>query len=242
MLFDTHFHLDLVKDPLITAQQIERQQIYTIAVTNLPAVFSHTEQLCAGLKFVRPALGYHPELAARHFDQLGVFAELLDRTKYIGEVGLDNLKKTPQDYQVQKRIFEQIVALCAAKADKILTVHSRRAVTDVLAIIGKGFPGKVILHWFSGSLKEMELALAHGCYFSINLNMLQSQKGKELIKALPSDRILLETDGPFTIFEGQPCLPAVSKVIANGITALADKNRPDFGKNFKALLAPPIDT
>lgn len=237
MYFDTHFHLDLVKDPLGTVKQIEQQRIYTFAVTNLPAVFSYTEQLCAGSKYVRAALGYHPELAPQYPDQLDLFADLLDRTRYIGEVGLDNLKKNPPDYQIQKRIFTKIVEMCAAKPNKILTIHSRRAVPDVLAIIGNSFPGRIILHWFSGSLKEMELALSNGCYFSINLNMIQSQKGKDLINALPSNRILLETDGPFTCIEGQPCLPTASKLIADYIASVKHIGLPDLYMNFKKLLA-----
>jgi len=238
MHFDTHFHLDLVKDPQTTALLIEQQQIYTIAVTNLPAVFLHTERLCNGLKFVRPALGYHPELAARHPDQLNLFAELLDRTRYIGEIGLDNLKKTPQDYTEQKRIFSKIIELCASKTSKILTIHSRRSVADILATIGNGFPGKVILHWFSGSMKEMELAIDSDCYFSINLNMIQSQKGQELIRALPSDRILLETDGPFTQFDGSPCFPSITEKIAYSILHLRINTPPNFAQNFKSLLGP----
>lgn len=236
MYFDTHFHLDLVKDPYATAQEIEKLKIYTLAVTNLPAVFSHTEQLCSGLKYLRPAIGYHPELAAQYPGQLNLFAELLDRARYVGEIGLDNLKKTAQDYQIQKRIFGKIIQLCADQTNKILTIHSRRAVSDVLSTIGERFPGKVILHWFSGSTTEMELALSRGYYFSINLNMTQSQKGREIIKALPSRRILLETDGPFTQIHNQPCSPIDSKLITEQIISIKLNEKIDLYRNFKELL------
>jgi TatD DNase family protein len=236
MLYDTHFHLDLDKTPEITAKRIERNGIYTIAVTNLPAVYSHTEQLCQGLRFVRPALGYHPELAARHPGQIDLFASLLMRTRYIGEIGLDNLRKSPEDYRQQKKIFEQIIVLCAEAKNKILSIHSRRAERDIAEMIGINFPGKIILHWFSGSVKQMETAAAQGFYFSINMSMVNSENGRRLIAAMPSERILLETDGPFTTFENEPCTPEITARIKEQILDIRKQPEMDIAANFKKLI------
>jgi TatD DNase family protein len=237
MLFDTHFHLDLSKTPEITARRIEKNCVYTIAVTNLPAVYSHTEQLCYGLRFVRPALGYHPELVARHPSQIDLFANLLVRTRYVGEIGLDNLRKSPEDYSQQKRIFEQILVFCAEAKNKILSVHSRKAETDITEMIGTNFPGKVILHWFSGSVKQMEIAAAHGFYFSVNMAMVNSENGRRLISAMPSERILLETDGPFTTFENEPCTPEITGLIKEQILSIRKQPGIDITANFKQLIA-----
>lgn len=50
MSFDTHFHLDLVRNPGKFVPSIEQQKIYTIAITNLPGIFANTERLCTGCK------------------------------------------------------------------------------------------------------------------------------------------------------------------------------------------------
>jgi TatD DNase family protein len=58
-LLDTHFHLDLHKQSSI-AELIEKERIYTIAVTNAPSVFHYTYKIALESKFIRAALGLHP--------------------------------------------------------------------------------------------------------------------------------------------------------------------------------------
>src|SRR5690606_31942578 len=126
-------------------------------------------------------------------------------TRYIGEVGLDNSNKTPNDYFTQRHVFEKIINTCADQTGKILTVHSRKAENDVINVIGNNFPGKVILHWYSGSIGNLEKAIEYGYYFSINYPMTQSESGKKIVRRIPIDRILLESDGPFISLESKPC-------------------------------------
>lgn len=244
MLFDTHFHLDLVEDNLGLLQRLEEMKIYTIAVTNLPKLFSHTEKLCQGLKYIRPALGYHPELVSQYKNQFPQFRELIGHTRYIGEIGLDNLRKTTYDYSDQKEIFSAIIDLCADKGGKILTVHSRRAEKQVTSMIGNNFPGKIILHWYSGSLKDLEMALSYGFYFSINYSMTQSVNGAKIIEALPLERILIETDGPFTYLNNLPFTPLKTEIIIDEIIRIKNVNcnnlnldASTFYNNFKTFLS-----
>lgn len=197
MFFDTHLHLDLFAEPKKIIKAIESQKYYSIAVTNLPQVFMKTKELCEGSKFIRPALGYHPELAHKFNNQFELFCELLDETRYIGEIGIDNLRKTAGDYNSQKLIFEKIIGACAEKRDKILTIHSRRAEKEVISIVGNRFPGKAILHWYSGSISDLKKAVSYGFYFSINSAMVKSKNGINIIQSIPEDRLLLESDSPF---------------------------------------------
>lgn len=197
MLFDTHLHLDLFANPKEIIKAIESHKQYSIAVTNLPQVFMKTKELCEGSKYVRPALGYHPELAHKFNNQFELFYELLDETRYIGEIGMDNLRKTTEDFNSQKLIFERIIGACAEKKNKILTIHSRRAEKEVISIIGNRFPGNAIFHWYSGSISDLEKAVSFGFYFSINSAMTQSKNGINIIKNIPAERLLLESDSPF---------------------------------------------
>ena len=136
----------------------------------------NTKKLCEGFKYVRPSLGYHPELAFKFNNQLDLFCQLLDETRYIGEVGLDNQRKTTEDFSMQKQIFERIIFACAEKENKILTIHSRKAEKEVISIIGDNFPGKVILHWYSGSLRELEILIKETESESLHLYNTKTKK------------------------------------------------------------------
>lgn len=237
-LHDTHFHLDLFENPAGVVDRIDAANVYTIAVTNLPAVFENTTRLIGSSKYIRAALGFHPELAHRHAHQLDKFLQLLPLTKYVGEIGLDNLKKTPADYAAQKMVFEAIIAACNDATSKILTIHSRRAEKDVISIIGPRFSGKAILHWYSGSISELEKALSYGFYFSINHAMTQSESGKKIIAHIPKERMLLETDGPFVKWGNSPFDPCL---VDNTVTALRQVTkdpeiRSILNSNFTFLL------
>jgi TatD DNase family protein len=68
--------------------------------------------------------------------------------------------------------------------------------------------GQTVLHWFTGTKAEARRAVELGCYFSVNAQMLETDKGRDLVGILPNDRLLTETDGPFTKFGGRPACPA----------------------------------
>ena len=53
-----------------------------------------------------------------------------------------------------------------------------------------------IFHWFSGSSAQLKRARDLGCFFSVNAFMLQTKRGREYAKAIPLDRLLIETDLP----------------------------------------------
>ncbi len=239
---DTHFHLDLMQSPEGIVNKIENQEVYTIAVTNSPAVFFYTEKLAANKKYIRAALGMHPELVAQRHKEIAQFIEMISRTRYIGEIGLDNSNKSFADYRLQKEIFEKIVIACADAHNKILTIHSRKAAQDVIDIIGNHFPGKIVLHWYSDSIKHLQRAIDYGYYFSINYPMLHSKTGIEIIKNIPIDKLLIETDGPFTKKGDEVFTPLMSENILKELASLlsdpfkATEIEKKISDNFDSLL------
>ncbi|MBX8785689.1 TatD family deoxyribonuclease, partial [Ochrobactrum sp. GRS2] len=60
-----------------------------------------------------------------------------------------------------------------------------------------------VFHWFSGSPTEARRAAKLGCMFSINDRMLHGSKTQSLLKAIPLQLMLTETDGPFTTTNGR---------------------------------------
>lgn len=195
--FDTHMHLDLFEDRKKIIDYIETEQSYTIAMTNLPILYEKYMLKYKNLKYIRFALGFHPELVYEYKDQLSVFLRNIKNQKYIGEIGLDYKIKDIENINLQKTVFKKIVDLCNKEGGKVLSVHSRLAVKDVNNIIGK-FNGTVIMHWFTGNKTELKQSIKNGYYFSINENMINSDKKKKFIKSIPIDKILIESDAPFT--------------------------------------------
>ena len=201
-LHDTHCHVDLYPDPTSIVRGAERARVYTIAVTTTPSVFGHLERLVAGCRYVRPAIGLHPELAVERHGELPIFHAALARTRYVGEVGLDYVTPREAGRALQRRVLGEIVAACDAVGDKIVTVHSRRAADDVVDAFGPAFRGTFILHWYSGSTRTLRRALANGACVSVNPAMLASEAGRRLLAEVPLDRVLLESDGPFVALDG----------------------------------------
>lgn len=161
-LYDTHFHLDLQKDRIGAIYEIEEHQIYTIAVTNLPDLYRKESGEIAS-KYIRFALGFHPELIHHYKSQIPLMWELLPVARYIGEVGLDFVDRTYKNEQLA--FFSELIERCRYDKDKIITIHSRRAVRQVLNIIGDRFRFKPILHWFTGSKEELLSAVENGFLF-----------------------------------------------------------------------------
>lgn len=196
-LMDAHMHFDLYKNREEVLSYIENRHSYTIAVTNLPELYERYYRQYTDYKYIKIALGFHPELAYQYKNQLSTFFEYLDTTRYIGEIGLDFRVKDKENQCIQMKIFSEIVQACKKTGDKILSVHSRRAESDCISILD-GYTGKIILHWYSGSLHTLRDAINIGCYFSINHQMLLSKDGKGIVNAIPLERILIESDAPFT--------------------------------------------
>lgn len=240
-LFDTHCHVDLYPDPLEVVRQVERTRTYVIAVTNTPSVFEATQRIAGASKYVRPALGLHPELAVERRGELPLFARLLPQTRYVGEIGLDFVTNDAQTRRTQQLVFNQILEWCSVSGDKILTLHSRRAEKEVIDALGTRFRGKAILHWYSGSLSLVEKALANGLYFSINPAMIRSKRFSELLKLLPRHRLLLESDGPFVQVGQRSAQPTdmveILKFLSDSwmvdITAVVET----LSSNFRQLLS-----
>lgn len=192
---DTHIHLDLIENNNEIVKYAERQKIYMISVTNHPKVFAVMHEKIQS-RYVRIALGMHPQL----FDKADIklFMQMINKTKYVGEIGLDfSSKINSEDKKRQQiEIFKRIINACE---NKFISIHSRKAEKEVVDIISKNINNSSIyvLHWYTGGKKVLKEAIKLGCYFSININMLRHEKTRELISLIPKDRILTESDAPF---------------------------------------------
>ncbi|MFS8037048.1 Qat anti-phage system TatD family nuclease QatD [Xanthobacter sp. AM11] len=241
---DFHCHLDLYPDHEAAIARAEAARIYTLTVTTTPKAWARNQELTRHTRYVRAALGLHPQLVAERAAELPLWERFLSETRYVGEVGLDAGPRFYKSMDAQKHVFRGILERCAEAGNKILTVHSVRSASAVLDMIEQYLPqdrGTVVLHWFTGSKSEARRAAMLGCYFSVNAEMTRTDRGRSLVRELPIDRILTETDGPFTQVDGRPSEPADVKATA---AAIADIRKVPVGavtaavrSNLSSLLA-----
>lgn len=207
---DFHCHLDLYPDLKDAVARCDAIRAATLAVTTTPKAFPRNRQLAMNSEFVRVGLGLHPQLVEERAAELDLFEHLLPETRYVGEVGLDAGPRYYRSFELQKQAFRRILNLCADVGDKVLSVHSVRSAKHVLDLIEECLPadrGSVVLHWFTGSVAEVKRGVEMGCFFSVNEKMLSSPNGRRVLGAIPDDRLLTETDGPFVERSGQPIGP-----------------------------------
>lgn len=234
---DFHCHLDLYKDHAALIAECDRERVATLAVTTTPKAWPRNRELAAHSAHVRVALGLHPQLVAERESELPLLERYLPDARYVGEVGLDAGPRFYRSFPAQERVFERVLRACAEHGDKVLTVHSVRAVAKVLGHIERALPpdrGRIVLHWFTGTQAEARRAVTLGCYFSINAEMLRSPKHRQLVASLPADRILTETDGPFVEIDKRPVRP---REVAAAVEQLAALRSAPVDMMARAILA-----
>lgn len=243
-LVDFHCHLDLYPDHAAAVERCERDGVFTLTVTTTPKAWPRNNELASATRYVRAALGLHPQLVADRAHEIELWEELLPQTRYVGEVGLDAGPRFYKSFETQKEVFARVLSLCAAAGNKVVTTHSVRATKAVLDMIEQYMPpsrGRVVLHWFTGTASEAKRAVDLGCYFSVNAEMLTNEKRAAITKKLPLDRILTETDGPFTQTNGRPAKPSDVWVAVDGLACLHGMPPTEMSatiiRNLKALLA-----
>lgn len=197
---DYHCHLDLYPNHQKLLEECQTKGVATLAVTTTPKAWEKNIEMAKTYDLIRVALGLHPQLVAQRANELDLFESLLPSARFIGEVGLDAGRRFYYSFNQQQDVFKNILQMCASYQNKILSIHSAYSSKKVLdALETYFFPnrGKVVLHWFSGTTKDLQRAVEMGCYFSVNQEMLMNKKIKSILSEIPLKRLLTETDGPF---------------------------------------------
>jgi TatD DNase family protein len=117
----------------------------------------------------------------------------------VGEIGLDyHYDFSPKD--VQREVFAAQVGVALA-LDKPVIIHTREATADTIAVLREAGAGRVrgVMHCFSGTAADARLALDLGFFISVAgiLTFPKAASLREVVRFVPRDRLLVETDAPF---------------------------------------------
>ncbi|MFL6980002.1 TatD family hydrolase [Bacillus inaquosorum] len=232
MLFDTHAHLNAEQYDTDLEEVIERaksEKVERIVVVGFdrPTIIRAMEMI-EEYEFIYAAIGWHPVDAIDMTEEdLAWIKELSAHEKVvaIGEMGLDyHWDKSPKD--VQKEVFRKQIAL-AKEVNLPIIIHNRDATEDVVTILKEEGAEAVggIMHCFTGSAEVARECMKMNFYLSFGgpVTFKNAKKPKEVVKEIPNDRLLIETDCPFLTphpFRGKRNEPSYVKYVAEQIAEL----------------------
>lgn len=238
-MIDAHCHIDLYENPQSVLQNCNIEGFTVLSMTNLPSHFEMGLPFFLNSKKIRLALGMHPLFAQYHEAEFSKFESYLPNTSYIGEVGLDFSIEGYNTKEIQLKTFKRILNLVSGKK-KILSIHSRRAEKEVLGLLLEHKVKNAIFHWYSGPVYLIEKIVEAGFYFSVNPAMVKSESGNKIIKRVPIERLLTETDGPFVNKNGKALLPGEVDEVIDFLAEIHCKNKEEINEiikiNFNSML------
>lgn len=200
LIFDAHVHLsdDEYRGEIgFILYSMERLSIKACSVSMDNNSSQITLDLAKKSKTVLPFIGIHPEKAN---DDLEYMIRLIHQNSGniagIGEIGLDKTYVADEEgFKRQKEVFTQLLGE-AERIKKPVSVHSRRTLDEILAIIPSYDIRGFLLHWFDGNKNQLRKATDLGCFVSYGPASVYSHDKQTLISITDKDRILVETDGP----------------------------------------------
>ncbi len=203
VLIDTHCHihdeqynydLDSVFDNAASSGVAQMICIGTSAEDSKKAVeFAGSRDNCFA------SIGLHPHDAKLGEDDFELLAMLVNNPKVvaIGEFGLDYFyDNSPKEDQMAALRYQLELA---SSSGKPCIFHIREAFDDFWPVFDSFTGIRGVVHSFSATKKELDAALARGLYIGLNgiMTFTKNQNQLEAAKAVPLDKLMLETDAPF---------------------------------------------
>lgn len=218
-MIDTHCHIHfddygLNPDDVISDALKE-------GVDKLLCVGCTLEDSKYGVEFVQTrsncwaTVGVHPHESRHYYDdltKLNILSELAENSKVvgIGEIGLD-YHYNNSDKKSQIKVLEHQLDI-AQKHDLPVIFHVREAFDDFWPVFNNFKDLRGVIHSFTGNTGVLDQILSNGLYVGLNgiMTFTKDKKQLAMARALPLDRMVLETDAPFLTpnpFRGTICQP-----------------------------------
>ncbi len=231
MLVDSHCHLNFpeiianiqsVRQSMLDAE-VGHALCVSVTLDKFPEVLSLAEQY----ENFYASVGVHPDYEDIEEPTVETLVKLAQHPKVvaIGETGLDYFRLTG-DLEWQRERFRTHIR-AAILANKPLIIHTRSAAEDTLRIMQEEGANRVggVMHCFTESLEVAYAAIEMGFYISFSgiVTFKNATQLKEVAKAIPLDKMLVETDSPYLApipFRGKTNQPAYVRYVAQEIAAL----------------------
>lgn len=216
MLFDTHAHYDsgaFNADRMEVLSSMPQQGVGLILNPGCELESSRTAvELAEQFPFVYAAVGVHPsdcgEWQDSWLEELKALAAH-PKVKAIGEIGLDYYWKENPPREFQQMVLRKQLEL-ARELDLPVIIHDREAHQDCLSIVREYPDVRGVYHCYSGSLEDAKVLVDKGWMLSFtgNITFKNARRAPDILRWLPLDRLMLETDAPYMApepYRGQRC-------------------------------------
>ena len=239
-IFDSHAHYDAEEfddDRKEVIEELKNNGV--IGIMNCSSSYESIAKTCELINtwdFIYGAVGIHPENADEFKDEmLEEFKEIIKKNpkvKAIGEIGLDYYWNENPDKEIQKDVFRKHMKL-AEELNLPVIIHDRDAHEDTLNII-KEFPNvKGVVHCFSGSVEFAKECLKLGYYIGVTgvVTFKNAKKVVKVVKEVPIERLLVETDCPYMAPEpnrGKRNKSSYIKYVIEKISEIKEINPKEF--------------
>jgi TatD DNase family protein len=201
-LTDTHAHMADTRFDSDLDSVLERAReagvVSIVCVSETFTDASRVLELSETHPMLRPAMGLYPGVLEIQQAEsiIGLIRRNREKLVAIGEIGLDRwIVKEEADREIQEVIFRRFIDLARA-TDLPLNVHSRSAGRQVISTLLDCGAERVQLHAFDGKASTALPAVEAGYFFSVPPSILRSRQKQKLIRALPLEALLLESDSP----------------------------------------------
>jgi TatD DNase family protein len=231
-MIDAHCHLeqkDYEKDRDEVIKKCERELRAVITCCCHPDDFDLTMKMVEKYKnFVFATVSIHPEYI-KEIEHLKVdeFLKKIEENKEkivgIGETGLDFVIEEPEWREKQKELFIKFIDL-AKNLNLPLVIHARKAFAETIEVLEKFGVKKVLMHFFTAK-ELLPKIVKNGWSISVNTTLLNSKKIKKIVRDLPIEKIMTETDSPWLGPNGTRNDPTSVKLV---IERIAEIKKIDF--------------
>lgn len=235
MFVDSHCHLDRLEWdklqldlPQVLAQAAASNVSHLLCVSVSLQEYPGMASLVAPYSNVFVSCGEHPLHAGEWLDQQQLLALAADpRVVAVGETGLDYFY-SPDNKLTQQQAFAAHIDV-ARQLNKPLIVHTRDARADTLALLKSHHAEECcgVLHCFTEDWPTAKAALDLGFYISFSgiMTFRNADALREVVKQVPLDRLLIETDSPYLApvpYRGKTNQPAYVSAVAAAVAQLKD--------------------
>jgi TatD DNase family protein len=237
MLIDVHAHIDYYEKGDLPAVlgQINDTPILTLSAAVNPDAYARNLELEKRSDWLVATFGVHPLHAPKYADRLDELQDRMDQSPLLAEVGLDHFRaKDPADYPAQVRVLEFLLAH-ARDHDKLVTVHTKAAEAEALALLDRYAIRRAIIHWYQGPMDVLRELVARGYYFSIGFEVLTVEHVRDIARAVPMEQLLSETDNPAarSRMSAQP-MPLLVAQVVKGMAGIRGVSPVDMEQTIQA--------
>jgi TatD DNase family protein len=244
MLIDAHVHMDRYEGELDEAlHEIRLKRIFTVSTSMSIPSYQRTLKIAGTCEHVLPIFGVHPWNASGYAERLEELDPYIDRSPMLGEIGLDyHFVKHAHRYPAQRKVFEHFL-VAAARQDKVVNIHTKGAEADVLELLDRHGLSRVIVHWYSGPEDILAGMIRRGYYFTVGVEVTESEAIRAIALRIPENRLLTETDNPGALkwLSGSPGMPSAIRTVLD-VLARVRQTTPEaieatVHSNFQALVS-----